>query len=90
MEKVNFLCECGCTTLEEVLTNSVISYEISELQYEDEWASCEYSEPTVHDASIDRYQCSCCGKTVKNEYGDECTTLEEVSEVLLKRSSKND
>ena len=85
MTKVSFKCECGCTRLEEVMTDCIASHEITDIVADGECADCEYSNVTIDDSQTDRYQCIACGKVIKNSDGENVTTIEGVAEVLLNK-----
>jgi len=80
--KIKFKCECGCERLEEVQIDAVISSNITEIEYDGEYADCEYSVPIIHDAYTDRYQCVNCGKAITDKDGNICANLEAVCEAL--------
>lgn len=58
-----FCCpECGCGTLEEVMTDAIVSTVVHGC---DEHGILEYGEVEIFDGMIDRYQCQHCGRIIQ-------------------------
>jgi DNA-directed RNA polymerase subunit RPC12/RpoP len=83
----DFVCkDCGGSYIEEVQASVVVSSIVTEIRD----GELHYGECTNHDGFIERYQCTKCGKHLKDSAGQLITTPDDLFVMLNELSEPLD
>ncbi len=81
--KINFKCQCGSRSIEEVLENVFMYSTMADIEkLEDNSVSIDYGDNNTDYGELSHYQCTYCGKAIQNHSGLKISCPEELYEWL--------